>query len=124
MNNDVLWLVRLGLDQGLLKLEHCIAVRAALGDGAEIGDFAQKLIDDAHVDDIGALEKIAGLAMVKGQKGPPAGDPFEESESNAPFVREPAPAPTVAQKKAAAAASALHPARAGWPARRPPQSST
>ena len=106
MNNDVLWLVRLGLDQGLLKLEHCIAVRAALGDGAEIGDFAQKLIDDAHVDDIGALEKIAGLAMVKGQKGPPAGDPFEESESNAPFVREPAPAPTVAQKKAAAAASA------------------
>ena len=91
MKNDVLWLVRLGIDQGLLKREHCLAVRQALGDGAEIGDFAQQLIDDAHVDDIGALEKIAGLAMSKGQKGPPLGDPFEDGGSAPPFAAPPAP---------------------------------
>jgi twitching motility protein PilT len=102
MNHDVLWLVRLGLDQGLLKRTGCVAVRTALGDQAEIGDFAQMLIDDGHVDDVAALEKIAGLAMAKGQKGPPAGDPFEDSGTTAPFI----PAPTAAQKKAAAAANA------------------
>jgi twitching motility protein PilT len=103
MKNDVLWLVRLGIDQGLLKRESCLAVRQALGDGAEIGDFAQQLIDDAHVDDIGALEKIAGLAMTKGLKGPPLGDPFEDGGSAAPFTVSP---PTAAQKKAATAAGA------------------
>ena len=103
MNSDVLWLVRLGINQGLLKPKQCAAVRAKLGDDAEIGDFAQQLIDDAYVDDVGALEKIAGLAMAKGQKGPPVGDPFEDTESDAPFTPPPT---TGAQKRAATAASA------------------
>ncbi|MDB6128080.1 MAG: pilT 1, partial [Verrucomicrobia bacterium] len=95
MNNDVLWLVRLGIDQGLFSREQSVAVRKALGGEAEIAEFAQKLIDDAIVDDIATLEKLAGLAMSKGQKGAPASDPFVASESDAPF----APAATAAAKK-------------------------
>ena len=88
MQPDVLWLVRLGLDQRLFTRPQAVAVRAALGDAAGIGDFAQKLIDDGVVDDtsIATLEKIAGLAMTKGQKGPPALDPFDPSETAAPFA--------------------------------------
>lgn len=86
MTNDVLWLVRLGLDQGLFSREHCAAVRAAVGDQAEIGEFAQRLIDDGHVEDVDTLEKVCGLAMSKGQKGAPLGDPFEATGTQAPFV--------------------------------------
>jgi twitching motility protein PilT len=86
MTNDVLWLVRLGLDQGLFSREHCAAVRAAVGDQAEIGEFAQRLIDDGHVEDVDTLEKVCGLAMSKGQKGAPLGDPFEDTGTQAPFV--------------------------------------
>jgi len=99
MKPDVLWLVRLGLDQGLLKREHCAKVRGKLGPDAEIGDFAQQLIDDGFVEDIGALEKVAGLAMAKGQKGPPLGDPFEDTDTSEPFappVSAAAPRPTSA----------------------------
>ncbi|MDB6092453.1 MAG: hypothetical protein JWM32_15 [Verrucomicrobia bacterium] len=85
MNNDVLWLVRLGLDQGIFTREQCAAIRTALGDKVEIGDFAQKLIDDSIVEDVATLEKVAGLAMSKGQKGPPSGDPFAADGSAAPF---------------------------------------
>ncbi len=90
MNNDVLWLVRLGLDQGIFKREQAVAVRKALGDQADISDFAQKFIDDAIVEDVATLEKVAGLAMSKGQKGPPAGDPFASDGSEAPFAAAPA----------------------------------
>ncbi|MEO6876674.1 MAG: PilT/PilU family type 4a pilus ATPase [Opitutaceae bacterium] len=86
MNADVLWLVRLGLDQGLFTREQCTAVRTLLGDDAEIGEFAQTLIDDGHVEDVDTLEKVAGLAMAKGQKGAPADDPFIASGTVAPFV--------------------------------------
>ncbi len=103
MNPDVLWLVRLGLDTGLINLKQCLAVRAKVGDAAEIGDFAQQLIDDGHVDDVAALERIAGLAMAKGQKGAPAADPFDDSGSAAPFT---APPSSPAQKQAAAALAA------------------
>jgi twitching motility protein PilT len=85
MNADVLWLVRLGLDQGLFTREQCVAVRSAVGDGAEIADFAQKLIDDGYVTNIETLEKVAGLAMTKGRKGPPADDPFVGSGTEPPF---------------------------------------
>ncbi|MBX3749601.1 MAG: PilT/PilU family type 4a pilus ATPase [Opitutaceae bacterium] len=78
MNNDTLWLVRLGLDQNLFTVTQAQAVRAALGDGAELMDFAQKLIDDGLVHDIETLEKVAGLAMNKAAKGPPADDPFAD----------------------------------------------
>ena len=88
MTNDILWLVRLGLDQRLFTRAQASAVRTALGDAAELGDFAQKLVDDGAVDDAGlaTLEKLAGLAMAKGQKGPPALDPFDINETATPFA--------------------------------------
>ena len=100
MTNDVLWLVRLGIDQGLFSREHCLAVRTAVGDAAEIGDFAQRLIDDGYVEDVDTLEKVAGLAMSKGQKAPPADDPFADNGTEAPFVA-PAKAATESKKTAA-----------------------
>ncbi len=91
MNADILWLVRLGLDQGLFSREHCLVVRTAVGEDAGIGDFAQRLIDDGYVEDVDTLEKVAGLAMAKAQKGPPADDPFVGSGTEAPFVAKPVP---------------------------------
>ena len=86
MNNDVLWLTRLALDQKILTRPQALQLRAALGDAAEIGDFAQKMIDDSLVTDVGMLEKLAGLAMTKGAKGPPADNPFEDNQTSAPFA--------------------------------------
>ena len=78
MQNQIRWLVRLGLDQGLFSRQHAFAVHAALGPTAELTDFAQKLIDDGHVADdlLANLEQAAGIALVKGRNGPPAADPF------------------------------------------------
>lgn len=94
MNPDVLWLVRLGLDQGLFTQKQCRAVRQALGDQAELVDFAQKFIDDGVVTNQEALEKLAGLAYAKGQKGPPAFDPFDDDEESAPASPAPSAAPS------------------------------
>lgn len=80
MNNEIRWLVRLGLDQNLFTRRHAQAIRAALGDGCELMDFAQKLLDDGIVNDLETLEKLAGLAQMKGRKSAPADDPFDESE--------------------------------------------
>lgn len=78
MNNDTLWLVRLGLDHSLFSRSQAEAIRAGLGEGAELMDFAQKLVDDGVVHDIEILERFAGLAQAKGAKGPPLDDPFAE----------------------------------------------
>lgn len=86
MTPDILWLVRLGLDQGLFTRAHAIAVRTAVGEKAGIGDFAQRLIDDGHVEDVETLEKVAGMAMTKGQKGAPADDPFADNGTEPPFA--------------------------------------
>ena len=91
MTNDVLWLVRLGLDQGLFTSAQANAVRAAVGDAADLVNFAQKLIDDGLCEKIDALEKVCGLALTKGQKGPPASNPFEAGETTAPFRAPPPP---------------------------------
>ncbi len=101
MNNEILWLVRLGRDQKLFTRAQALAVRKAVGENADLMDFAQKLIDDAIVEDLGALEKLANLAQTKGQKTAPADDPFDEADA------EPAPA--------AAAAPAAAPAASGKP---------
>jgi twitching motility protein PilT len=101
MNSDVLWLARLGIDQGLVTRKQCVAVRAAVGDAAELMDFAQKFIDDGLVTNIETLEKLAGLAMAKGQKGPPASDPFEEEDAES---AESFAAPGPAQKAKTSAA--------------------
>jgi twitching motility protein PilT len=84
MKPDVLWLARLAIDQGLLSQAQCWPLRDALGETAELMDFAQKLIDDGIVTDLETLEKLAGLAHTKGQKGPPAEDPFEPAETDEP----------------------------------------
>ncbi|MBI5769844.1 MAG: PilT/PilU family type 4a pilus ATPase [Verrucomicrobia bacterium] len=93
MNNDVLWLARLGLDQGLFTRPQIVNVRATLGDDADLMSVAQELIDAGSVTDVETLEKLAELALAKGEKGPPASDPFAESETQAPFA-----APTAAAK--------------------------
>ena len=91
MNAEILWLVRLGLDQGLFSRDHCHAVRQVVGEDAGIADFAQQLIDDGYVEDVDTLEKVAGLAMAKAQKGAPADDPFVSSGTEAPFVAKAVP---------------------------------
>ncbi len=100
MQPAILWLVRLGYDQGLFNRAQAVSIRAALGDSPDIGDFAQKLIDEGIVDDsrIETLEKLAGLAMTKGAKGPPAVDPFDESAATvAPFTKVAAAPPPAAE---------------------------
>lgn len=84
MQNQIRWLVRLGLDQGLFLRHHALAVQADLGPAAELTDFAQKLIDDGHVadDQLAALEQAAGIALIKGRSGPPADDPFAAPVAN------------------------------------------
>jgi twitching motility protein PilT len=78
MQNEIRWLVRLGLDQGLFTRAHANTVRVALGDSAALADFAQHLIDEGHVadDELTTLEEIAGLALHKARLGPPPNDPF------------------------------------------------
>ena len=95
MQNQIHWLVRIGLDQNLFTLAHALAVKAALGSDAELMNFAQKLIDDGHVEDdqLAALEQAAGVALVKGRDGPPADDPF------ATTVAATAPGPTLSLRK-------------------------
>jgi len=81
MNNEIRWLARLGIDQKLFSRTHCLRLRTALSDGAELTDFAQELIDDGTVEDVETLEKLAGLAVTKAKAGPPADDPFEGEET-------------------------------------------
>ena len=86
MTPDILWLVRLGLDLQIFTRPHCVMVRKAVGEDADIGTFAQRLIDDGYVEDVDTLEKVCGAAMAKGQKGAPAGDPFDADGTEAPFA--------------------------------------
>lgn len=92
MQHDTLWLVRLGVDQGLFRRTQAQQVRAKLGDAADLMTFAQELIDSAIVNDVEALEKIAGLAVAKGAKGPPALDPFADDDEDGPPAASATPA--------------------------------
>jgi twitching motility protein PilT len=98
MQNEILWLVRLCLDQGLINPVQAIAVRAKLGDSAGLMDFAQQLIDDGYVADahLETLEKIAGLALAKGKAGPPADHPFDSSPAPSASARPAAPVKSAA----------------------------
>ncbi|MEO7415008.1 MAG: PilT/PilU family type 4a pilus ATPase [Opitutaceae bacterium] len=87
MKPDIRWLARLSIEEGLLTKAQCRAVRTSLGDGAEIGDFAQKLIDEGLVENIEILEKLAGVAISRGGQGSPTRDPF--AETRAPFPTKP-----------------------------------
>ncbi len=91
MQNEIRWLVRLCLDQNLITPEQAETVRGQLGDGADLMDFAQQLIDDGYIEDHAMLERIAGFALAKAKSGPPADDPFS-------FVP---PRPSIAAPRAA-----------------------
>jgi len=71
MNNAVRWLVKLGVDQGLFTRAQCAKTALALGAKADLMEFAQRLIDDGIVEDIGSLETIGDTAMAKAAHGPP-----------------------------------------------------
>jgi twitching motility protein PilT len=85
MNDDLRWLARLGIDQGLFTLPQCLQARAVIGKDADLMSFAQELIDTGVVTDVEKLELLAGMALEKAAKGPPAADPF--TEADAPFVQ-------------------------------------
>jgi len=94
MNNETLWLIRLGLDQKLFNRDQALTVVRMIGRDAELMDFAQKLIDDSIVSDVEKLEAIAGDAMARAALGPPEGNPLDESASTPPM-------PVASQAKAA-----------------------
>ncbi len=81
MNNEILWLVWLGLNQKLFTREQAMSVERALGKSAELMDFAQKLIDDSIVSDVETLEQVAGDAMARAQAGPPPGDALADDSA-------------------------------------------
>ncbi|MCS6242955.1 MAG: PilT/PilU family type 4a pilus ATPase [Opitutus sp.] len=111
MQNQIRWLVRIGLDQNLFTRAHALAVKAALGTEVELMDFAQKLIDDGHVADeqLDSLERVLDLAFTKGKDGPPADDPF------ATTVAAAAPGPTLSLRKTTPPPATAAPAPADAP---------
>ena len=92
MNNEIRWFARLGVDQALITRAQLMKFVSALGDGAELADFAQALIDHDVVKDVATLEKLANLAVTKAKAGPPANDPFDEEEPEPEPAAAPAPA--------------------------------
>jgi twitching motility protein PilT len=74
--NDIRWLARLGIDQGLLTRAQCLHALHKLGAAADLMTFAQELIDSGVVTEVEKLETIAGVALSKAESGPPADDPF------------------------------------------------
>jgi twitching motility protein PilT len=119
MQPDILWLVRLSIDQGLITHADAMRVRSELGDSAELGDFAQKLIDNGTVKDGALLERIANLAYGKGMEGPPISNPFDEDEavvpSRAPAAPKPASPAPATPKPAASTPAAPKPITAKFP---------
>ncbi len=84
MNHEILWLIRLGIDQKLFDREQALIVFRAVGKNAQLMDFAQKLIDDGIVHEVEKLESVAGNAMARAQVGPPASNPLLDDETAAP----------------------------------------
>ncbi len=84
MNNDIRWLARLGIDQGLLTGPQSLQVARKVGANADLMMFAQELIDSAVVTDVDQLERLAELALAKAPAGAPANDPFAADPSEAP----------------------------------------
>lgn len=84
MNNDIRWLARLGIDQGLLTGAQSLQVARKVGATADLMTFAQELIDSAVVTDVDQLERLAELALGKAGAGAPANDPFAVAPAGAP----------------------------------------
>lgn len=91
MNNDTRWLARLAIDQGIVTRAHCLKTRDKLGGVVDLMSFAQDMIDAGYISDIETLEKIAEIAVAKGQSGAPASDPLEGEETSPPFAPTLAP---------------------------------
>lgn len=108
MNPDTLWLVQLGIEQGLFTRVQCVRVRIALGGRPGMVEFAQKMIDDDVVADVDALERAAGMAALKAKKGPPPRNPFDipdDDSEELPIPAAPAPAPARVQMRVGSAAA-------------------
>ncbi len=88
MKNEILWLIRLGLDQKLFNRDQALAVMRMVGKDGELMDFAQKLIDEGFVSNVELLETLAGNAVARAEVGPPPGNPLLDEDEPAP----PAPA--------------------------------
>ncbi|ATC63480.1 type IV pili twitching motility protein PilT [Nibricoccus aquaticus] len=71
MTNEIRWLVRLLAEQGLATRSQSMVALETLGADPQLMDFAQKLIDDAIVEDLDQLERLAADAHTRGQSGPP-----------------------------------------------------
>ncbi|MFT3870168.1 MAG: PilT/PilU family type 4a pilus ATPase [Nibricoccus sp.] len=69
MNNDVRWLIHLGIHQKLFSREQCQTIVQKLGEGVCLMDFAQQLIDDGIVGDVDRLEGLGTEAMAKAADG-------------------------------------------------------
>jgi twitching motility protein PilT len=80
MNNEILWLLRLGLDAKLFNREQALVIMRKVGREAQLMDFAQQLIDDGIVADVDQLETIAGQAMTRAKVGPPPGNPLLDED--------------------------------------------
>src|SRR3954467_2425169 len=97
MNNEILWLIRLGVDGQVFSRAQAVAVLKAVGREAQLMDFAQKLIDDGIVTNVEKLENIAGNAMARAAGGPPDANPLLEGTTPPmPVSAGPAPATTKA----------------------------
>lgn len=96
MNNEVLWLVRLGLTEKLFTRDQALTVMRMVGRDAELMDFAQRLIDEGYVQDVEKLETVAGNAVSRAQVGPPDGNPLLEEPAE-----DAAPAPSAKPRPAA-----------------------
>jgi len=106
MNNEVLWLIRLGIDQKLFNRDQALATLRAVGRDAQLMDFAQRLIDDSIVTAVEKLEAIAGDAMARAANGAPENNPLLESESTPPMP---------ARLRVAGAGGAAAPSGSGLP---------
>jgi twitching motility protein PilT len=78
MTNEILWLAHLCIGKGVASAAHFEKLRGSLPAGAELIDYAQRLIDDGIVENVEGLEKLAEEAMALAQGGPPPEDPFAQ----------------------------------------------
>ncbi len=109
MNNEILWIIRLGLDAKLFTRDQALVVLRKLGKSAGLMDFAQLLIDDSIVQDVGKLEEVAGNAMARAAAGPPPGNPLQDDDP------APAPAPRPAARPATSGSNPAHGAPPQFP---------
>jgi twitching motility protein PilT len=69
MNNDVRWLIHLGIQQKLFSRGQCDQIVRTMGADTCLMDFAQKLIDEGIVNDVDQLEGLGTEAMAKAADG-------------------------------------------------------